>query len=292
MPLPPGSEWPIGPPGSAITALVHADGVWKENSRGGGPKRRIVWDVADADSDAAIDFLIGQSTVVAGTVVSFPQPHQYPGNTNLVCTHAGGEPNGPILPDEDKVVASDRWLIPALYEIPSVDPYGLAYAPALDGDIVPWSRFRKRSGLEINSAKTTDLRYGTALTPIPETQSIPVSVATIDYEFGRHMIPAALFPDFDAVLQGLADTVNESAIFGSAPGTLLFGPYDAYDERDSAGNLVFNFDMLIKWRRVPHNYVLVDGTADTYEHIIDEDDDTVYIYQPADWSVLKTFGVA
>jgi len=291
MPLPPGSEWQIGPVGNTITARVATDHIWKENGRGSGPKRRLIWDVADANSDAFIDLLIGQSTVSGGSIINFPQPHAYPGNTALVCTHAGGEPNGPILPDPVKVVGSDRWLIHALYEIPSVDPYGQSYAPAMDNVVVPWSRFRKRSGLEVNTARPARLKYATSLIDAPDTTTIPVNMATIDYEVSRHMIPADLFPTFDAILQGLADTVNHAPIFGSATGTLLFGPFDAYDERDSAGNLVFNFDMLIRWRRVNHNYQLVEGTINQYEGYIDVNDTPVLLYPYANWSILKTFGV-
>jgi hypothetical protein len=244
-----------------------APGLRKGSSLlGRGPWRQIqyrvdTWEDADLFIDGLFDRII--YTLGPGSVFSYPWPHPYPGNENLVALDAEAQAIGPPRPrDGVDLVSCDYAVITVLYGVPDYDVFGLDTWNSFPGPVGPFSHDQVRGYAAPYSLPPAALKQqaeppdpnnpdagGDVGDPIPE--SFPVMVPHQEYTRTLYGVPYF----YDVVLKSLVGRINHATFFGHARGTLRFDDYDVDVERLSDGTRAQRYTMRFIWRPMDWNRI-------------------------------------
>jgi hypothetical protein len=275
MACPPGSEITVG----GIIAKVAIDGVAKGNdSLGGGPWRDIIYQVAGDDSDNFMDALLGVGAYggTVGSSIVFPDPHRYPGNTNLVALAVSAEPVTVVKPDTTKIVASDLWHVRCHYGVPQFDVGATQPDLAFGGQPQPWTRDTVRGFFHSYPVpKQGTVKDGTG---DPLDKKFEWKIPHLEFHRTRMMVP---YLDLMG-LSALVGKVNGSAMWGFNRGTLRLEPFDSSVEVMTDGSRMITLDTTLTWR--PYDWNMDIDTDGTWVLVGPDAGGTFYEY--ADFSPL------
>lgn len=275
--------------GQQIEAEVVCDG-YRKGISAEGPWREVVYKVAWGDSDNFMDTLMGVAVASStGSVVSFPQPHAYPGNPRLLCTEVSGVPVGRDGQPDPKLFASDWCFVTARYGTPPFDVTGQYPELAFGQQAYPWTQMRSRGYTMSEQVPNSALQSqgadgGSSGKPLTKNTSVEVPVQ--DVIVTRYFVP--YLPD--DLLMGLTGKLNAGVFLGRDRGTVKFQSFDFDPQNQGDGSMVGNVVLNYVWRPYDWNYQMVDKDGVlSWDQFADSDGNTPYGY--ADLSSSLTFGL-
>lgn len=248
---------------------------------GEGPTRDVAYICKGSQAANFMDALVGKITAVSlGGIVTYPNPHRYPGNELLCCLKATSDAIGPIGVDAFEMPLPGEVLIFAHYGVPQVD---------IDGTQTEMA-FGQRG-----ERFTSDTNRGYAA-----EYQVPPGVFTQDgdiynrtrtvrlphVEYVRSKLYVPYF--YDELLKARVGRVNHASFFGHDRGTLLLDSWDNVpDFYDSSGRRVRAVTMRFLWRPYDWNAEIAPDPPYRWEILESDDGGTpLYTHEYADFEDL------
>jgi hypothetical protein len=269
---------------NGVTAIIPSDQPQSKGASllGSGPWREVVYRVADWDAaDAFIDGLFDRITYIGGpgSVISYPNPHQYPGNTKLVALDARADTVEPNRPG-GYLFTSSNPLVRVMYGVPPYDIFGTETNVSFPNAAAPFGAMDVH-GYSVNykvPAGTIE-EDGTGTAVGEETDRM---VPHVDYT--KTMVGIPYF--YDQLLSNLVGRCNDATFFGKAPGTFRLDTYDIDDsDRAPDGSRLLRYIMRFIWRPYDWNYIPKAGTLDW---VLAHDGSGNFIYPYANFTPLAS----
>lgn len=268
MPLDPQTDVEVKP-GIVLSVLVdgYRHGIGADNA----PWRWVRYLAPGAQGASACDALkgVGAYTGTIGTAgsatISFPNPHKYPHNENLVCLEAEAEYVGNVGPD-DQLVTGDFAIIQAKYGYVHSDVFGTDTANAFGGESGPWMSFENRGYIEEHPVSGRDLSFTDAtVTSVPDGRMV-ARVPVIEKIVERLYVPFL----YDDVLEEYMGCVNDRPMWGRPKGVILFETFATRRRANTDGTTMQEYSLVFKRRKYAWNAQLVPGMARTWKEVADE----------------------
>jgi len=269
---------------NGIPFAVRIDG-YSKGINASGPWRKCKFLCDWNDSDELMDALkgVGQYAGVGSTYVAV-KPYRYPHNTNIMVLECSAIPIGPIRPDP-KLLGAEFAEIDVSFGVPEFSADGTPHQDFTNNVAVPWSKVDIEVGIEEYQAK--DLTLHTSGDTVTGKLTLPVQ--TITYRRGN--IP--YLAEYEGIVKGLVGRLNSAPFFGNPPfaiGTLRLESYSSHEgDRDPSGFILYDFDMVFRYREIDWNYELIPGTSRTWDYAEDGSSNKRYIY--ADFTPIVTYGL-
>lgn len=225
---------------AGIVAKVVVDGFRKGEDHSG-PWRTVRYQVDWDSSDDFIDALIGIGSYnsLAGAA-SYPIPHAYPHNSNLLCVSAEANLIGTPKPDA-KLMSGTYAHVDATYRstVQGGEPFDYAGTlpdHAIGGEAFANTAFHTRGRTEAVPLPSKALKSkgdGTATANLQIARTRNLHMPVQDLVVVRYRVP--YLPD--TVLAGYGLCVNNATFLGRPTGTVLFQNYDTTPEPSPDGTL-------------------------------------------------------
>jgi hypothetical protein len=251
---------------------------------GQGPWRRVSYYVEDgAQTDAFCDALAGTLTWIGlGGPITYPDPHRYPGNTNLVAMNIGCVRVGAVL-DESKLIRGMGDKVNVAYGVPVWDVAG-------DRDDQAFGNQAEKYAADSTRGYTAEYSAPAGIFQDEDSnlyeRSRPVKVPEIAMIRHKAYVPYMV----DEILKDLVGKVNDAPFWGKERGTLLFEDWDDSPSIvDARGNRVRLVSLSLRWR--PYDWNAVIAPDPPYRWVILDDGSGGYANEYADLTPLISIGV-
>jgi hypothetical protein len=246
------------------------DGIRESvDDTGGGPSATVRMRCLFEDHYQLVRDLMGTSVVSGGAIVRTP-PFAYPASTNLFCTSIPEIGGGSKKFFSSFFPSDGNWIVPK-YSYLTANFTTIPYDPIAG----PTGYTSLKIGVtgEFLSMPRSQYRFADG---VPTITGVGKLIPQQEISWTRHMMPYIPVVEMDAQLGKVNAAAFTIGPFAYPAGTLLFLGGQNEFQRDTAGNLLFDFDYKFIYRKVLWNFYKHPSPTHGFEVVTDGNGDFVY----------------